>query len=109
MFFWEVIPDSGMRIPHVLGYAAFSARYQDDPEFRKWFTPVDAGMTRVAEGDNRRLIGIQGALVKLILELDPAQRYTTGYDLTPISALGEPPAEVQHAPPAEEQEEQPTQ
>lgn len=105
MFFWEVIPDSGMRIPHVLGYAAFSARYQDDPEFRKWFTPVDAGMTRVAEGDNRRLIGIQGALVKLILELDPAQRYTTGYDLTPISALGEPPAEVQLA----SAEEQPTQ
>lgn len=108
MFFWEIVPDSGLRIPHVLGYAAFSARYKDDPEFRKWFTPVDTGMARVAEGDNSRLIAIQGALVKLILALDPAQRYTTGYDLTPISALGEPPAEVQHAP-AKEQEEQPKQ
>ncbi len=84
MFYWDVIPDGGLRIPHVHGYAAFSARYKEDPEFRKWFAPVDAGMARVANGDNSRLIDIQGALVKLILELDPAQRYTNGYDLTPI-------------------------
>ncbi len=87
MFFWEIVPDSGLRIPHVLGYAAFSTRYQDDPEFRKWFNPVDAGLAKVAEGDVTRLVDIQGALVKLILELDPKQRYTTGYDLTPISGL----------------------
>lgn len=84
MFFWEVIPDSGLRIPHVLGYAAFSTRYEGDTEFRKWFTPVDAGIARVAEGDVSRLVDIQGALVHLILELDPNQRYTTGYDLKPI-------------------------
>ena len=89
MFYWEVVPDSGLRIPHVLGYAAFSKVYEADPAFRGWFGPVDTGMARVAEGDNRRLTDIQGALVHLILELDPNQRYTTGYDLTPISG---PPA-----------------
>ncbi len=86
MFFWEVVPDSGLRIPHVLGYAAFSARYSNDEAFRQWFSPVDAGMARVAEGDIRRLVDIQGALVHLILELDPKQRYTAGYDLQPIDA-----------------------
>ncbi len=86
MFFWEVVPDNGLRIPHVLGYAAFSARYADDDAFRRWFTPVDAGMARVAEGDNTRLVDIQAALVHLILELDPKQRYTAGYDLSPISS-----------------------
>lgn len=100
MFFWEVVPDSGLRIPHVLGYAAFSTRYQDDPEFRKWFNPVDAGLERVAKGDVTRLVDIQGALVKLILQLDPNQRYTTGYDLTPINSIDE---SVQQGP-AEQQE-----
>lgn len=86
MFYWEVVPDSGLRIPHVLGYAGFSTKYKDDPGFREWFNPVDAGMARVAGGDNHRLIDIQGALVHLILELDPKQRYTSGYDLQPIGA-----------------------
>ncbi|WP_332643138.1 hypothetical protein [Aeromicrobium sp.] len=101
MFFWEVVPDSGLRIPHVLGYAAFSTRYENDSEFRTWFTPVDAGIARVAEGDVSRLVDIQGGLVRLILELDPKQRYTTGYDLTPIhlAAGGEP---VIDAPTAEQ-------
>ena len=103
MFFWEVVPDSGLRIPHVLGYAAFSARYQDDRAFREWFGPVDTGMARVAEGDNHRLIDIQDALVHLILELDPKQRYTTGYDLKPIGA------EAGWTPPAPLTEPQPTQ
>ncbi|MDR7086995.1 hypothetical protein J2X11_001834 [Aeromicrobium panaciterrae] len=103
MFFWEVVPDSGLRIPHVLGYAAFSTRYKDDPAFREWFSPVDAGMARVAEGDNTRLIDIQGALVHLILELDPNQRYTTGYDLKPIGAEAGWKPPVPTDVPAEEQ------
>lgn len=87
MFYWEVVPDSGLRIPHVLGYAAFSAKYKEDPAFREWFGPIDTGLARVAQGDAHRLIDIQGGLVHLILELDPKQRYTTGYDLTPISEV----------------------
>jgi len=90
MFFWEIVPDNGLRIPHVQGYAWFSKLYRDDSDFRKWFAPVDAGMARVAQGDNSRLIAIQQALVNLILELDPTHRYTIGYELAPISlAVGE--------------------
>ncbi|MCW2750623.1 MAG: hypothetical protein JWR83_1733 [Aeromicrobium sp.] len=90
MFYWEVLPDNGLRIPHVHGYSKFSTLYRSDAEFRKWFEPVDAGMARVAKGDNSRLIAIQQALVKLILELDPTHRYTIGYTLAPISvSVGE--------------------
>ncbi|MEO6604186.1 MAG: hypothetical protein ABIN55_01105, partial [Aeromicrobium sp.] len=64
----------------------------------------------VAKGDVTRLVDIQGALVKLILELDPKQRYTTGYDLTPISDLPVVEDEGQLTPdPKPMQEEQPAQ
>ncbi|HEY4151775.1 MAG TPA: hypothetical protein VGM38_00495, partial [Pseudolysinimonas sp.] len=84
MLSWEVMPESGIRIPHVQGYAGFVERYRDDPEFRSWFAPVDSGMALVSKGDNRRLIDIQRALVLLIDELDPKRKYTAGYDLQPI-------------------------
>jgi hypothetical protein len=84
MVSWEFIPDTSTRLPHVDGYAAFVKRYRNDEEFRAWFAPVDAGMSRVSEGDNRRLIEIQRALVALIRELDPNNRYTFGYELEPI-------------------------
>lgn len=64
----------------------FVKRYRSDEEFRAWFAPVDAGMSKVSEGDNRRLIEIQRALVALIRELDPNNRYTFGYQLEPTSA-----------------------
>jgi hypothetical protein len=84
MVSWEFIPDTSTRLPHVDGYAAFVKRYRTDEEFRAWFAPVDAGMSKVSEGDNRRLIEIQRALVELIRELDPNNRYTFGYELEPI-------------------------
>jgi len=84
MVSWEFIPDTSTRLPHVDGYAAFVKRYRSDEEFRAWFAPVDAGMSKVSEGDNRRLIEIQRALVALIRELDPNNRYTFGYELEPI-------------------------
>ena len=84
MVSWEFIPDTTTRLPHVDGYAAFVKRYRSDEEFRAWFAPVDAGMSKVSEGDNRRLIEIQRALVALIRELDPTNRYTFGYELEPI-------------------------
>ncbi len=96
MLTWEVMPDSGIRIPHVEGYAAFVDRYRHDAAFRSWFAPVDSGMALVSKGDNRRLIDIQRALVSLIDELDPKRKYTAGYDLQPID-----PEDANPAPEAE--------
>jgi hypothetical protein len=88
---WEVISETGMRIPEVMGYAAFAARYREDKTFRAWFSPVDAGMSLVSNGDVRRLVDIQRALVALIDELDPKRKYTAGYALEPIDPTGNPP------------------
>jgi hypothetical protein len=84
MLTWEPVTDTGTRIPHVLGYASFTKRFRDDPDFRSWFTPVDSGMELVERGDHRRLIEIQHALVALIDALDPKRKYTVGYELAPI-------------------------
>ncbi len=79
---WEVV--SKVRTPTVMGYAAFVKKYREDSSFRDWFTPIDEGMTLVAQGDVRRLADIQRALVDLIHELDPKGKYTAGYTLEPI-------------------------
>jgi hypothetical protein len=84
MLSWEVIPETVVRIPNVMGYAAFAAKYRHDPDFVAWFTPIDTGMSLVAKGDNRRLVAIQHALVTLIDRLDPKRKYTAGYALEPI-------------------------
>lgn len=84
MFSWQAAKDADVREPYVLGYSAFRYRYQNDAEFRHWFTPVDTGMELVVKGDNTRIIEIQRALVALVLELDPKHRYTAGYSLQQI-------------------------
>ena len=81
---WEVHPETGNRTVNVMGYAAFEKRYHSDPEFAKWFVPVNAGMSLVSNGDVRRLVDIQRALVALIDKLDPKRRYTAGFELQPI-------------------------
>ena len=93
MLTWEVHTETGLRIPHILGYAAFTERYTGDPDFAKWFNPIHSGMSLVAKGDNHRLVAIQNALVALIDELDPKRKYTAGYDLEPIdlTATGDAP------------------
>ncbi len=86
MFFWEVVPDSGLRIPHVLGYAAFSTRTRTIRRSASGSARSTPEWPASPRATTHRLIDIQGALVHLILELDPKQRYTTGYDLKPIGA-----------------------
>ena len=81
---WEVAFETGLRTPHVMGYATFQDRFANDPEFSKWFSPVHDGMTLVSKGDVRRLVDIQRALVDLIDELDPKRKYTAGYTPEPI-------------------------
>jgi hypothetical protein len=84
MLTWEVHTETGVRIPHVMGYAAFTERFATDESFSPWFAPVTSGLDLVSKGDNTRLISIQHALVRLIKELDPKSKYTAGYDLQPI-------------------------
>lgn len=84
MLTWEVHTETGVRIPHIMGYAAFTERFATDEAFSPWFAPVTSGLDLVAKGDNTRLIAIQHALVTLIDELDPKRKYTAGYDLQPI-------------------------
>ena len=83
-FSWQPTRNVEVGEPHVMGYAAFAKKYHEDDEFRRWFGPVHAGIARVSAGDNRRLIDIHHALVDLILALDPAHKYTAGYELKPI-------------------------
>src|SRR5215207_7203744 len=45
---WEVVPDTGERLPHVDGYAAFVKLFRSDKDFRNWFSPVDTGMAKVS-------------------------------------------------------------
>jgi hypothetical protein len=84
MLTWEIHTETGVRIPHVMGYAAFVERYAQDDDFTHWFAPIVTGLKLVAEGDNSRLVAIQHALVTLIDHLDPKRKYTAGYDLQPI-------------------------
>ncbi len=84
MLRWEVLGESGTRIPTVMGYAEFVRRFRHDEEFRAWFSPVDSGMELVSRGDVHRLADIQRALVALIRELDPKGKYTAGYALEEI-------------------------
>ena len=84
MFSWDTVADTGVRLPHVEGYAAFCARYRQDAEFRRWFEPVDSGLELVEAGQYRRLIEIHRALLDLIKLLDPTRKYTTRFDLRPI-------------------------
>ena len=88
MFSWDSIDGTGVRLPHVDGYAAFCTRYRDDAGFRRWFQPVDAGIELVAAGQCARLVEIHGALLGLIRELDPTRKYTSRFDLRPIAAAG---------------------
>lgn len=84
MLTWEIHTETGVRIPHVMGYAAFVERYARDEDFTHWFAPIVTGLSLVAKGDNSRLVSIQHALVTLIDHLDPKRKYTAGYDLQPI-------------------------
>lgn len=65
---------------YCIGYAGFSEKYHKDPEFKKWFKPVETGIGLLvdarAEGNNlanNRLRRIQHLLVDLTILLYPHQ------------------------------------
>jgi hypothetical protein len=95
MFYWDPLGD-GVRLPCVMGYAAFAKKYRDDDDFRQWFGSVGSGMDMVESCDYGRLIEIHGALLSLIKVLDPTRKYTTRYDLRPIEGT-QPTPEVDPA------------
>jgi hypothetical protein len=56
-----------------IGYAAFSARLDDEPAFARWFAPLERDIRRLAASpapDHRRLVALQHALLDLIDFLD---------------------------------------
>ena len=62
---------------YCMGFAAFSQKYHNDPEFNKWFQPVDTGIGLLvdarARGNsvaNYRLRRLQHLLIDLVLLLD---------------------------------------
>ena len=62
-----------------IGYAAFSARLEQDPAFAHWFEPLERDIRRLAADpapNHRRLVGLQHALLDLIDFLDdPPTRF----------------------------------
>jgi len=62
---------------YCIGFAAFALKYHTDPEFKKWFQPIDSGITLLVEASangnsvaNYRLRRLQHLLVDLVLLLD---------------------------------------
>lgn len=66
-------PDAPRRC---MGFASFSARLRDDPEFERWFVQLDQDLVSLAEspGEATRLVATQHALVDLITSLDVQRR-----------------------------------
>ena len=69
---------------YCMGFALFASKYHSDPEFKKWFEPIESGINVLvdtsAHGDsvaNYRLRRLQHLLVDLILLLG-ANRMTSG-------------------------------
>jgi hypothetical protein len=62
---------------YCMGFAAFAVKYNSDPDFKKWFHPIEMGITLLVEASaqgnsvaNYRLRRLQHLLVDLVLLLD---------------------------------------
>lgn len=62
---------------YCMGFAAFSQKYHNDPEFRKWFLPIERGINLLVDARRRqdpvatfRLRRLQHLLIDLVLLLD---------------------------------------
>jgi len=69
---------------YCMGFAAFAVQYHTDPAFKKWFEPIDLGITLLVDemkhGNsvaNYRLRRLQHLLVDLVMLLD-ADRLSSG-------------------------------
>jgi len=69
----------GAAVRQCIGYAAFAARLDAEPDFARWFAPLERDIRELAAGDapdHRRLVALQHALLDLINFLDdPPARF----------------------------------
>jgi hypothetical protein len=70
---------------YCMGFAAFAVKYNSDPAFKKWFHPIETGITLLVEASgqgnsvaNYRLRRLQHLLVDLVLLLDEDQIQMVG-------------------------------
>jgi hypothetical protein len=78
---------------YCMGFAAFAVKYQNDADFKKWFQPVESGITLLvkasAEGNtvaNYRLRRLQHQLVDLVLLLDQDRIASTPHKQLKVDA-----------------------
>jgi len=63
---------------YCMGFGAFAIKYAAEPDFKKWFEPIEAGVHSLVEAQarrnfvaNYRLRRLQHLLIDLVLLLDP--------------------------------------
>ena len=101
---------------YCMGFAAFEVKYKSEPDFKKWFEPIESGITllvdEMARGNpvsNYRLRRLQHLLVDLVMLLDE-DRLSSGqnkqlkvdaaHDCRCEKCPGAPPAEASSVSPA---------
>lgn len=81
---------------YCMGYAAFEAKYHDDPKFKKWFEPIETGISLLVAARaqsntvaNYRLRRLQHLLIDLVLLLDQDRVATGQYKQLKVDAAHE--------------------
>jgi hypothetical protein len=81
---------------YCIGFAAFALKYNSNPDFKRWFQPIESGVTLLVEanerGDvtaNNRLRRVQHLLVDLVLLLDEERLSAAGNTRLKVNAANE--------------------
>lgn len=81
---------------YCIGFAAFAHRYHTEPEFKKWFHPIEVGILALVDArasENRiatyRLRRVQHLLIDLVVLLDPGRLATSGWTQHKVDAANE--------------------
>ena len=81
---------------YCIGFAAFALKYKNDLDFKRWFEPVDTGITHLVEANargnplaNYRLRRVQHLLVDLVILLDEQRLSITGNSQLKVDAAHE--------------------
>jgi hypothetical protein len=81
---------------YCMGFAAYSHKYHNDPEFKKWFQPIETGIALLVDANARgnsvatyRLRRLQHLLIDLVLLLDQERVASGGYKQLKVDAAHE--------------------
>lgn len=81
---------------YCMGFAAFAHRYHTEPEFKKWFHPIEVGILALVDArasENRiatyRLRRVQHLLIDLVTLLDPERLAMSGNKQLKVDAAHE--------------------